>query len=91
MKCKLFIYNPVQFNERKVNEDIKDAYHIETYLKDEGRFGGNQTLCIFAFFKPDKKEKEVSCKTCRLLYKNEPPCEECSLLKTVIDNFKGDR
>lgn len=52
MRMKVFIRNPIGelFNE----EDLRGAVHVETYTKDEGRFGGDRTLVIFAFYNDEE-------------------------------------
>lgn len=54
MRMEKFVLNPVDYQHSGHTEDfnkkIADAVHVETYTKDEGRFGGHQTLVVFAFF-----------------------------------------
>ncbi len=61
MRMRMFTINPVyQQSPDRANEAMEGAVHVETYTKDEGRFGGDRTIVIFAFY-PDEAAK-VSCK-----------------------------
>jgi hypothetical protein len=60
MRMRKFIFNPVDYQNPndvdRANKLLKDAVHVETYTTDEGRFGGQRTIIIFAFY-PDKKKR----------------------------------
>jgi hypothetical protein len=58
MRIKKFSLDPIEYqnhrNEEDFNKELFGAVHVETYTKDEGRFGGDRTLKVFAFY-PDEK------------------------------------
>lgn len=60
MRVQKFVKDPVEqqpYSMNRLNEALEGAVHVETYTKDEGRFGGDRTIIIFAFY-PDKEKDE---------------------------------
>lgn len=59
MKLHIIKINPIDENSNgfysveKANELLVGANHVETYTKDDGCYGGQRTLIIFAFY-PDE-------------------------------------
>ncbi len=57
MRIEKYVRNPVEYqnhiDEEALSALLSGATHVETYTKDEGRFGGDHTLVIFAFY-PDE-------------------------------------
>ena len=41
-----------------LNKALEGAVHVETYTKDEGLYGGDRTIVIFAFYPDEKKPVE---------------------------------
>lgn len=57
MKMRMFTMSPVDlqpYGMKTFNESLEGATHVETYTKDEGRYGGDRTIIVFAFY-PDEK------------------------------------
>lgn len=62
MRLQKFVISPVDqgpFEMDQLNKTLKGAVHVETYTKDEERFGGDRTIVIFAFYPDEVDEKEV--------------------------------
>lgn len=75
MRMRIFTMNPVEqqpYAMDRFNEALKGAVHVETYTKDEGRFGDDRTITIFAFY-PDEPTPCHSQLPCQLL-KNTRQC-----------------
>ncbi len=62
MRIRRFAINPTGHQPHgmdRLSELLTGAVHVETFTKDEGRFGGDRSLIIFAFY-PD--ETDAICK-----------------------------
>ena len=59
MRMRKIVLSPTDYQNHidveEVNSDLKEATHVETYTKDEGGFGGDKTIVIFAFY-PDERD-----------------------------------
>ena len=58
MRMEIFRLDPIQqmgLGIRDLNGKLEGAIHVETATRNEGRFGGDHTITIFAFY-PDAKE-----------------------------------
>lgn len=71
----MFKYDPVVYLDHtggveKTEKDLIGATHVETYTKDEKRFGGDKTLIVFAFYPDDISEPVVPCDAFVLWWKH---------------------
>ena len=69
MRLKRYILSPVDqecIASGTMDEELKDALHVETYTMDDDRFGKEKTLIIFAFF-PDGTGESFEDKVVRIV------------------------
>jgi len=60
MKVKKFSWSPIEFqnhvDEDNANRLLKGSTHVETYTRQEGTYGKDKTIIVFAFYPDEERE-----------------------------------